>query len=425
MRIPLAIQNAQNAKRDAGSVLEFGLKHHLERLNGALEKGLPNDPRFPERDNEWMEAREKERKLLVEWLEDFKSKFGQYPEAASTVTECTEAMDKYCEIVEKVKIPLEVKNARNPRTLLEYGLDHHLKNFKGDLEKGLPNDPRFPERDNEWVASREKEQKKLVEWLEEFKSKYGEYKEAWETIDECTEVLQKYQEMAETVRVPLMIRNARNARKPDSVLEYGLDHHLKTLKEALEKGMPNDPRFPERDNDWLESRIKEEKLLVEWLEDFKSKYGEHKEASATIDEVYEVLALYIEKTEAVKIPLLVRNARNARKSDGSVLEYGLVFHLKNMNQSLDKGLPNDPRFPERDNEWVEARTKENGLLVDGLDHHLKGMKTGIEAGLPGDPRFPERDNEWLEARIKLGGMARRIPKQVGSLARGRGDHSEL
>jgi hypothetical protein len=463
VRIPLAIQNARNAKRAEGSVLEFGLQHHLERFNGALDKGLPNDPRFPERDNEWMEAREKEQKLLVEWLEDFKSKFGQYAEAGSTATECTVALDKYREMVEKVKIPLEVKNARNAKraegSVLEFGLDHHLKGLSGALEKGMPSDPRFPERDNEWVAAREKEQKQLVEWLEDFKSKFGEYKEAWATIDECSEVLQKYQEMAETVRIPLLVRNARNARKPDSVLEFGLDYHLRIMKEALEKGMPNDPRFPERDNEWMEARMKEEKILVEWLEDFKSKHGEYKEAAATIDEVYGILALYLEKTEAVKVPLLIRNARNARRNDGSVLEFGLEHHLKNMNQSLDKGLPNDPRFPERDNEWVEARTKENALLVEwfedfksklgqyekeaaetiqqcqqaldkyqekvgavkasldvknarnarrqqgsvlefGLDHHLRGMKTGIEAGLPGDPRFPERDNEWLEVRVK-------------------------
>ena len=80
--------------------MEYVLKHHLEGFNNALDKGIPGDPRFPERDNEWIEARAKEQKLLVEWFEDFNSKFGDYQEAAETVQECEGALSKYKEKVE-------------------------------------------------------------------------------------------------------------------------------------------------------------------------------------------------------------------------------------------------------------------------------------------------------------------------------------
>ncbi len=158
------------------------MKYHLDNMNSALDKGLPGDPRFPERDNEWVEARVKEQKLLVEWLEDFKSKFGESDEALETIAECRDALKKYNEKVEAVRIPLAVQNARNARkengSVLEYGLKYHAERMSAPLEKGIPGDPRFPERDNEWVEARAKEQKLLVEWVEDFKGKLGSYDEA-------------------------------------------------------------------------------------------------------------------------------------------------------------------------------------------------------------------------------------------------------
>ena len=75
--------------------------------------------------------------------------------------------------------------------------------------------------------------------------------------------------------------------------------------------------------------MKEKELLVEWLEDFKSKLGEYNEAQETIKECESALELYNKAVESVRIPLMVQNARNARQKDGSCLEYGLEYHLKN------------------------------------------------------------------------------------------------
>ena len=97
----------------------------------------------------------------------------------------------------------------------------------------------------------------------------------------------------------------------------------------MEKGIPGDPRFPERDNEWIDEQSKRKELLVEWLEDFKSKLGEYDEAQETIKECESALELYKKVVDAVKIPLMVKNARNARRADGSCLEYGLEYHLKN------------------------------------------------------------------------------------------------
>ena len=80
--------------------------------------------------------------------------------------------------------------------------------------------------------------------------------------------------------------------------------------------------------------MKEKELLVEWLEDFKSKLGEHAEANATIKECEKALDQYHLVVESVRVPLMIQNARNARKADGSCLEYGVEYHLKNFNSSV-------------------------------------------------------------------------------------------
>lgn len=79
--MPLIIENARHARRAEGSILEYGLSYHLEKMINALNKGIPGDERFPERDNEWIAEREKEKNLLYQWLEDFKAKYAQYNES--------------------------------------------------------------------------------------------------------------------------------------------------------------------------------------------------------------------------------------------------------------------------------------------------------------------------------------------------------
>ena len=159
--------------------------------------------------------------------------------------------------------------------------------------------------------------------------------------------MELFTKVVEAVRIPLMVQNARNARKNDgSCLEYGLKYHLDHFNSAvsnnswsrsqfylyikqLEKGLPGDPRFPERDNEWIDERTKQKELLVEWLEDFKSKLGQYEEALETIEECEKALELYKKVVDSVRIPLMIQNARNARKNDGSCLEYGLEYHLRN------------------------------------------------------------------------------------------------
>lgn len=75
--------------------------------------------------------------------------------------------------------------------------------------------------------------------------------------------------------------------------------------------------------------------MIEWLEDFKAKLGEYKEAQPTIQEVEGALQSYKELTDKIRIPWAIEKAREARSKDGSVLEYGLTWHLERFVDAVD------------------------------------------------------------------------------------------
>ena len=102
------------------------------------------------------------------------------------------------------------------------------------------------------------------------------------------------------------------------------------------QGVPGDPRFPERDNEYVTDMSTRNDLLIQWVEDFRSRFEQYEEAQATLDECDAVLAQYKAVVGAVKIPLDIQNARNARTADGSCLEYGLSHHLERFKAALDK-----------------------------------------------------------------------------------------
>ena len=106
----------------------------------------------------------------------------------------------------------------------------------------------------------------------------------------------------------------------------------------MEKGPPNNPRFPERDTEWVNERKAQNDLLLQWLEGFKASFGDNPAAKETLEECENALNLYTKVIEAIRIPLAVKSARRAKRADGSILEYGLDFHLKNFNGSVSKYL---------------------------------------------------------------------------------------
>ena len=61
-----------------------------------------------------------------------------------------------------------------------------------------------------------------------------DYTEAQETINECENALNLYKTIVDPLRIPLLIQNARNARRKDgSSLEFGLDYHLEKFNNMV------------------------------------------------------------------------------------------------------------------------------------------------------------------------------------------------
>ena len=120
------------------------------------------------------------------------------------------------------------------------------------------------------------------------------------------------------------------------------------------------------------------KQLVAWLEGFKAQLGQYQHAAATIEECEAVLALYDSVVGAAKIPLEIQNARNARRADGSNLEYGLEYHLERFKSALQQGVPTDKRFPDKANKYItDMGGRQEALLtwLEGFKAKYQGLKS--------------------------------------------------
>ncbi len=76
------------------------------------------------------------------------------------------------------------------------------------------------------------------------------------------------------------------------------------------------------------------------------------------------MKLYQDVIGAAKVKLDVQRARDARKADGSVLEYGLDYHLEKLSNDLKRGPPSSSvRFEE----YVQSTTAQYQALIQWLE----------------------------------------------------------
>jgi hypothetical protein len=95
-----------------------------------------------------------------------------------------------------------------------------------------------------------------------------------------------------------------------------LEYELRQFNGGINSGLPSDNRHVD---DYLKEMEKRKSNLVQWLEDFRSKYGEHAEAQQAIDDTETALHKYKEKIGPIMDKVNVEKAINARKADGSPL----------------------------------------------------------------------------------------------------------
>ena len=101
------------------------------------------------------------------------------------------------------------------------------------LDKGMPSDPRMPGRGLKYTKDMAERQEALVSFLEHFKSRFAQYKEAAATISECEAVLNQFDLVVRGAKVTLDIQSARVAK--DGALPYGLEHFLARFTAAVRR----------------------------------------------------------------------------------------------------------------------------------------------------------------------------------------------
>ncbi len=87
-----------------------------------------------------------------------------------------------------------------------------MERFNGGLDKGLPSDNREVDA---YLARMGKHNSSLIQWLEDFKGKYGEFAEAQTAIKDTEAALQKYKEKIGPILLKVSIDKAIDARAKD------------------------------------------------------------------------------------------------------------------------------------------------------------------------------------------------------------------
>ncbi len=87
-----------------------------------------------------------------------------------------------------------------------------MENFHKSIDNGIPSDDRQVDA---WVAKLAKHNSNLIQWLEDFKAKYGDHEDAKKHIKDVEEVLQKYKEKVLPLLAKVEIAKAIDARAKD------------------------------------------------------------------------------------------------------------------------------------------------------------------------------------------------------------------
>jgi hypothetical protein len=92
-----------------------------------MKDGIPTDSRFRD---EYLNNVEKENNSMVQWLENFKSKYAEFEEAKPIIGEVEAAFETYKSVVGSSKVKIEIQKAIEARGApLEYDIKWHLDRF--------------------------------------------------------------------------------------------------------------------------------------------------------------------------------------------------------------------------------------------------------------------------------------------------------
>ncbi len=91
---------------------------------------------------------------------------------------------------------------------------------------------------------------------------------------------------------------------------------LVNFHKSIDSGIPSDDRQVDA---WMAKLEKHNSCLIQFLEDFKSKYSEHEDAHKPIKDIEDALRKYKEKVTPLLAKVKIAKALDARAKDGSPL----------------------------------------------------------------------------------------------------------
>lgn len=128
---------------------------------------------------------------LVQWLEDFRSRFGEYEEAQPTIVQVETALQFYSKVVGGSQLTHAVAKAVEDHSLLPNGLEWHLQRFLNALLQQQGSD-----KDNNNTAEQVKNLTQtyhlLVQWLEDFRANFEFVAEAVPTIQKVENTIKLF-----------------------------------------------------------------------------------------------------------------------------------------------------------------------------------------------------------------------------------------
>jgi hypothetical protein len=144
----------------------------------------------------------------------------------------------------------------------------------------------------------------LVEWTAGFSAKFGGESEAIPILQQCEAAIQAATKVLNALTIPLKIQDRCLDRR---ILPNGVQSHLAHFGKALSDGPPKQKGFPERDRLWVTKVTDYNRLLQEFVEDFKAEFGEYEEAQKVIADCEKVLDDFKVKLDQVIVPIQVQD----------------------------------------------------------------------------------------------------------------------
>lgn len=175
------------------------------------------------------------------------------------------------------------------------------------------------------------EHRKLVEWFESFRSRFGEDSaEAKAVVTKCNAVFKSVHDSVSVKKLPLDVQKEVNAKNHNG-LEYGFAFHLNKLK-TLSQAFPFE----------YETAQKEYFILNHWIEDFKAKFSEFGGEKVVQDVITEAESIFVEyrKVASVKnVQKQVEEFKTRIEFDVFVREFVASLTLKDFKSMFFPSQP--------------------------------------------------------------------------------------